>query len=331
MEEQMLFTRVHDALDVPTPPGAYERLRTQLTKKPERPFLWPALEARWEKKGFKLAAGLAIIAIAAGAAALAVRSTANNRSPAGTSMSIAAYQKMVADDFNALGSKFSGPCDEGIHDNCVANSTRGIPTLQGWIDDLSRPGIPARFAVINDEMRKHLLQGLAALRDVITAGEANDGPAMDRAIIVLEYMGPWAGTVVTGISSSAQVDAARYVNGVTTEKKFFFDSCVSSCTLLVSPQAFSCTTNGGVSCLQLFNDVGVVYANFSKDLVQYAAPDSLASKDARLQTDLAAADSVLRTMRVAVAANDQVGINSGVEQLIRLNATIDRDAAKIAG
>lgn len=330
MEEQLLFTRVHDALDVPTPPGAYERLRTQLTKKPERPFRWPALEARWEKKGFKLAAGLAIIAIAAGAAALAVHSTANNSSPAGTSMSIAAYQKMVADDYNALGSKFSSPCDVGVHAGCVADSTRGIPTLQAWIDDLSRPGIPARFAVINDEMRKHLLQGLAALRDVITAGQANDGPAMDRAIIVVEYMGAWASTVVPGISSSTQVDGARYVNDVTTEKKFF-DSCVSSCTLLVSPQAFSCTTNGGVPCLQLFDDVAVVYASFSKTLVQYAPPDSLASKDTRLQTDLAAADSVLRTMRVAVADNDQAGINSGVEQLIRLNAKIDQDAAKITG
>jgi hypothetical protein len=86
-----------------------------------------------------------------------------------------------------------------------------------------------------------------------------------------------------------------------------------------------------VPCLQLFDDVGVVYASFSKNLVQYVAPDSLAGKDTRLQADLAAADSVLRTMRVAVADNDQAGINSGVEQLIRLNAKIDQDAAKITG
>jgi hypothetical protein len=34
---------------------------------------------------------------------------------------------------------------------------------------------------------------------------------------------------------------------------------------------------------------------------------------------------------VAVADNDQAGINSGVDQLMRLNAKIDRDTAKITG
>jgi hypothetical protein len=331
MEEQLLFTRIHDALDVPTPPGAYERLRTQLTKKPERPFRWPALEARWEKKGFKLAAGLAIIAIAAvAAAALAVHRTGNNSSPAGTSMSIAAYQKMVAEDYSALGSQYSSPCDVGVHSGCVADVTRGMPTLQKWINDLSRPGIPARFAVINEEMRRHLIQTLAADRDMITAGQASDEPAMDRAIVVAVYGGAWVSTVVPGISSSTQVDGVRYVNIVTSQKKFF-DTCMSSCTLFMSAQAASCTTNGGVPCLQLFDDIGVVYATFSKTIVQYAAPDSLATKDARLQADLAAADSVLRTMRVAVAANDQAGINSGLAQLIRLETRIDQDAAMITG
>jgi hypothetical protein len=335
MEENLLFTRIHDALDVPIPPGAYERLRAELTKRPVRASRWPALEARWEKTGFKLAASLAIISIvAAAAAALAIQSAGHNSSSAGSGMSIAAYKKMVGDDYNAVISTYSSPyaqpCEVGVHSACVAGSIRGLPTLQKWIDDLSGPEIPARFAVVNAEMRQHLLQTVAAQHDVIAAGQANDGPAMDRAIIVAVYGGQWTNTVVPGITSSIKVDGPRYVSVVTSAKKYF-ETCISTCTLLVSAQAASCTTNGGVPCVQLFDEIGVVYATLSTTLVQYAAPDSLATEDTRLQTDLAAADSVLRTMRVAVADNDQAGINSGVVQLLQLNARIDRDASSITG
>lgn len=313
--------------------GAHRRTPVQATRRlwPPHAGRWPALAAGWEKTGSKLAAGLAIIAIAAAAAAaMAIHSAGINRSPARSALSIAAYQKMVTDDFNTIVSRYSSPCDVGVYSGCVVDATQGIPALQKLIDDLSRPGIPPRFAVVNAEMLKDLLQSLAAQRDLIAADQANDQPAEDRAIVVAGYGDRWLSMVVPGITSSIQVDGARYVNVVTSAKKYF-DTCTSSCTLLVSAQATSCTTNGGVPCRQLFDAIGMAYADFFKTLVQYAAPDSFATKDTRLQTDLAAADSVLRTMRVAVADNDQAGINSGVAQLLRLNGQIDRDASSITG
>lgn len=54
-------------------------------------------------------------------------------------------------------------------------------------------------------------------------------------------------------------------------------------------------------------------------------------KDTRLQLDLAQADAVLITMRIAVAANDQTGFNLGLTQLIRIKTQIELDAARITG
>jgi hypothetical protein len=332
MEEQQLFTRMHDALDVPTPPGAYERLRTQLTKKPVRQFRWPALQTRWSKMSFRFAAGLAIIAIvaAAAAAAVAIHNSTNNVAPAGPRMSILAYQTMVSNDNAAALSTYSGPCDIGVHSGCSADATRAIPVLQKWIDDLSRPDTPGRFVVINAEMRQHLSQSLAAQSDIIAAVKANNGPATDRAFIVAVFGADWTGTVVPGIVASKQVDATTYTRQVAQQVKQNSDSC-ANCTLLTSADAKSCTTNGGVPCLDLFDYVAFDFAVFSTTLVQYAAPDSLAAKDARLQNDLASADAVLLVMRLAVANNDQAGINSGITQLLRLKSQIVFDAAKITG
>jgi hypothetical protein len=332
MEEQHMFTRIHDALDIQTPPGAYERLRTELTKKPVRPFRWPALQTRWSKMSFRFAAGLAIIAIAvaAAAAAVAIHNSTNNVAPAGPRMSIQAYQKMVADDNAAAAATYSAPCGSGNNSGCGADASRGIPEVQKWVADLSRPDIPTRFVVINAEMRQILIQNIAAQKDLLAASQANDGPGIDRAFTLAVFAVDWTGTVLPGIAASKQVDAGAYVRQVAAEKKDLKD-CLTTCTMLASTDARSCTTNGGVSCLQLFDTTAPHFVQFATTLVQYAAPGSLSAHDTQLQNDLAAANAILMTMRTAVAANDQAGINSGLDQLIRLEAKIDLDAAKITG
>jgi hypothetical protein len=331
MEEQFLFARMHDALDIPVPPGAYERLRIELAKKPVRHSRWPAFQMRFLKMGFRLAAGLAIVAIAVAAAAavLAIHNSTNNNSPAGSRMSIQAYQQMIADDNANAFAAYSVPCDVGTPSGCAADATRAVPVLQKWINDLSRPDIPARFAVINAEMRQHLSQSLSAQGDIIAANKANDFPGVARAFTVALYGAEWTGTVVPGIVASKQVSATEYTHQLSIQKQGL-DSC-SNCTLWTAADARTCTTNGGVPCLVLFDSLASDFANFSTTLVQYAAPESLSAKDARVQSDLAAADAVLLTMRLAVAANDQVGINSGIDQLLRLKTQIDQDAGVVTG
>ena len=330
MEEQFLFTQIHEALDIPTPPGAYERLRTQLTKKPVRPFRWPALQTRWSKMSFRFATGLAIIAIAvaASAAAVAIHNSTNNSSPAGSRMSIQAYQKMVADDNASAMATYSAPCDIGVYSGCAADATRGIPAVQKWISDLSRPDIPDRFVVINAEMKQHLLQNIAAQHDLLSASNNNDRPGMDRSFWVAVYAADWTSTILPSIADSHQVDAATYVRVVATEARTL-DACGAACGF--AGNANSCLkSDAPLSCQFLFDSaLGPSFAGFAGDLVKEAAPPSLASKDGRLQNDLAEADATLMTMRVAVGANDQTGFNLGLAQLLRIKTQIDLDAAKI--
>jgi hypothetical protein len=328
MDEQLMFTRIHDALDIQPPAGAYERLRTELMKKPVRPRVWPVLNTRWTSMSFRLAAGLAILAIAAATAAaiIAIHNGSGNSSPAGSRMSIQAYQKMIADDAVDPNVAWSSPCDERIHSGCVADANRSIPPLQKWLGDLNRSNPPARFEILDAEMRQHLTQSITALHALLVDSQAKDDAAMTRDYIVALYGVEWTSVVIPGIEASNQVDASTYKALVDSETRTL-DACGGACGF--STTSTSCVTSSGLRCLDYFDWVAQSFASYQADLVRKAAPDSLAAKDSRLQGDLAQADSVLLVMRLAVAANDQVGFNSGIQQLERILLELNRNADAI--
>jgi hypothetical protein len=328
MQEDM-FDRIHEALDVEPPAGAYERLRVALSRKPVRVRRWPALETRWSKMGFKIAAGVALAALAVGivAAVFALHSAQNNQVPSGKGMSIPAYQKMIADDNAAASASWSSPCDTTVYTGCLADANRAIPVVQKWLDDLNRSATPARFAVVDAEMRAHLAQNITALHALAAASQAGDLSSVYRTFVVALYAAEWTGTVVPGITGSQQVDAVAYVESIRSWKHSF--GACATCTLIFSTDSSTCVTNGGVPCLQLFDQTAVQFADFEGAVIQKAAPASLAAKDARLQRDLKQADNVLLTMRLAVSANDQVGINAGFPELRRISQLTDQDANSI--
>lgn len=333
MEEQFMFSRIHDALDIATPPGAYERLRTNLTKKPVRPMRWPALQMRTSTMGFRLTAGLVVVAIAvaAAAAAVAIHNSTSNLSPAGSRMSIQAYQKMIAADSPDPNVVWNLPCDDTVHTGCESDATRSLPLIQKWLKDLQGARTPVRFAVVDAEMRHHLEQNIGALNALIADSRAHDDKAMTRDYVVAVYAVAWTGTVVPQIAKSQQVTETGYRNIVAAFRQHAIDVCLASCTLFASKDAESCTTNGGVSCYSLFDEAASNFALFSGTLVQDAAPPSLSTLDTHLENDLAAADDIFLTMRVAVASGDQAGINAGISQLRRATVAIERDAAAITG
>jgi hypothetical protein len=330
MEEQFLFARIHDALDAPTPPGAYERLRTHLTNKPVRPLRWPALQTRWQKMGFRFAAGLAVVAIAVAAAAavLAIHNSTSNTSPAGSRMSIQAYQHLVADDNAIALATYSDPCAIGTHSGCGADAARGIPAVQKWIDDLSRSDIPTRFIGINAELRQHLVENVAAQRALLVASQADDGPAVDRAFLDASYALAWTGVVIPAIVASHQVDGTTYTHLVASEIRTL-DGCGAACGF--TPTSATCAHSDGITCQYYFDTVAYSFASFQADLIREAAPSSLAAPDAKLQSDLAQADAVAVNAYAAVVANDQARFNSAIAQLERIKTQLDQDAAKITG
>ena len=330
MEEGLLFDRIHEALDVGLPSGAYERLRTALTRKPVRPYRWPAFQTRWTKMGFKLAAGVALIALiaATAAAVIAIHNASNTNSPVGSRMSVSAYQALMNRLYVDPSATWSNPCDGTVHTGCLADATRSVPLLQGWLDGLDRAKAPARFAIVDAELKQNLNRAIAALTTMEADVRAQNNAAVTRDYLVGLYTANWVSVIAPAIVASQQVTAiqyrdnvARYLHGV--------DTCLASCTLLNSSDATSCVTNGGTPCTLMFDDVSGNYLLFVSALVQSAAPDALSAQDSQLQGDLAGADAVLLTTRLAVAANDQSGINSGVAQLKRISVSIDHDAQAI--
>jgi len=329
-DESLMFNRIHDALDAPPPAGAYERLRTVLIKRPVRPRWSPALPTRWSNMVFRLAAGLALVAlgVAIASAIVAIHSASINTVPATHRMSVAAYQKMVESDGPNAPAVWTDPCDTVVHTGCEADAGRSIPLLQKWLDDLTHASTPARFAVVDAEMRQHLTQGITALKSLIVDSRAHDDAAMTRDYIVALYNAEWTSTVVPGIANSQQVDAASYVALVRSETRTL-DACGAACGF--TSTSADCMHSDGITCLYYFDTVGESFAGYQSDIVKRAAPDSLATKDARLQGDLSRADSVLLTMRLAVAAGDQVGFNAGIQQLRGILAQLDQDSAAITG
>ena len=330
MEEQFLFAQIHDALDIPTPPGAFERLRTELTKKPVRPRPWPVLQMRTSSMGFRLAAGLAIVAIAVAAAAalVVIHNGSSNISPAGSRMSIQAYKAMITKDYVDPNRAWVAPCDETQHSGCGQDAERSLPLLQAWLNDLDKSRPPVRFAFVHAEMQLQLAQSITGLHALDADSRAHDGAAMTRDYVVASYGAAWVQIIVPAIVASQQVDSATYTALVKSETRTL-DACGAACGFTATSS--NCLHSSGVTCSDYFYWVAQSFASYQADVLRKAAPGSLSEDESRLQADFGAANSILLTMNLAVAAADQEGFNAGIAQLKRAVTQVDLDAAKITG
>ena len=279
---------------------------------------------------FRLAAGLAIVAIAVAAAAavLAVHNASNNVSPAGSRMSVQAYQKMMSHDYVDPNTSWVAPCDEAQHSGCGVDAERSLPLLQAWLNDLNKWTPPARFASVHAEMERHLAQSITGLHALDADSRARDNAAMTHDYDVASYGAAWVQILVPAIEASQQVDVTTYTALVRSETKTL-DACGAACGFTTTSS--DCTHSSGVTCGDYFYWVAQSFASYQADLLKKAAPGSLSGEESRLHADFADADAILLTMNLAVAAGDQEGFNAGIAQLKREVTQIDLDSARITG
>jgi hypothetical protein len=327
--EHLFFERLHDALDVEPPPGAYERLRIALAKSPATPQAWPVLRMGGTKMGFRLAAGLAVIALAVAifAAFLAAHNATTGSVPAGSGQAIQAYQGLVGADDARANATWSAPCDTAIHTGCQGDATRALVALQQWLDDLNRSEPPTRFLVVDAQLRLHLAGSISALNALLTASRANDSNGMDRAYLLGLAGRTWTDAIVPSIVDSKQVDAVAYVNSVRDEGNAM--TTCTSCQILDGPTQLDCSQNQATTCQDLLDGTAGPVAGFQSSLVASAAPASLSAADTRLQQDLAQADSALIAMSAALSRGDQAGFNAGRVTLRSAFSAVDRDVSVI--
>ena len=328
MEERVLFDRMHDALDIEPPAGAYERMRIALAKSPAKPHGWPVFRMKGSKMGFRLAAGFALLVLVGAivAAYLAVHNATSSRIPAGSGQAIAAYQNQVNVDGQNANATWSAPCDTTTHTGCQGDATRAIVALQRWLDDLNRSEPPARFLVVDAQLRLHISGSIAGLNALLAASQANDSNGMDRAYLLAVDGRVWTDAVVPSIVSSKQVTAAAYTNSVRAQSSTL-TSC-ADCQVLAGQSQIDCSQNQ-TTCQYLLDGPEGLISHFQSTLVAFAAPDSLSAKDTRLQQDLGRADSALTAMRAALSTGDQAGFNAGRVSLRSALAAVTLDAAAI--
>jgi hypothetical protein len=328
MDDKVMFDRMHDALDVEPPAGAFERMRIALLKSPARPSGWPVFRMRGSKMGFRLAAGLTLLVLVGAivAAYLAAHNATSSRVPAGSGQAVAAYQNLVnADDQKAIAT-WSAPCDTTTHTGCRGDATRAIAALQNWLDDLNRSEPPARFLIVDAQLRLHISASIAALNALLAASQANDSSGMDRAYLLGLAGRAWTDTVVPNIVSSKQVSTAQYTTSIRAQSTSL-TSC-ADCQVLTGQSQIDCSQNQDF-CQTLLDGAELQVASLQAALAALAAPDSLSAKDTRLQQDLARADSALIAMRASLLTGDQAGFNAGRVTLRSALAAVSLDTAAI--
>ena len=333
MDERLLFDRLHQALDVEPSPGAYDRLRVSLIKSPARPHGGLSFTFRWPKVGLRLAAvvTLVVLGIALVAGFVATHRVAEDITTVNSDHAITAYKLRLSDAYAKISTEASNwNCNSGTQfAACEADANRLLPANYQWLNDLNAIQPPARFAIAHAQLRLHVTAQLARTYVWIAASRAHDAAAVDREVAVIRGQtgATWVQTMVANVVASKQRSAATYISSVRSEK-LGLDGC-ASCQNLAGQSQVSCTGGQAPTCQDLVTLTATQVLSFQAALIATAAPNSMTTKDNRLQLDLGAAAAALVAMDDALTSGDQAAFNVGRTSFQQAMPAINRDAADI--
>ena len=332
--ERQLKIELGRALDEVLPPAPWleavvaEDLRARRSRRSldRRPGTQP--RSKWSfRPAIQLVAGVLVLALAAATVVtfLTVRNRGPQSAPAGP-VSVEAYQKVVSHDDGMLIVARGDSCLT-LQSICPPPGRPVQTALQRWLDDLNRSEPPARFAVIDAQMRRHLAANISEINVLFAAYQAQDQNGLDRANQANSDQQHWIGNVASSIADSRPGTAVAYISSVRAAYQDF-GGC-AACQSLIA--LVDCAEIRATSC-----EYAVIYAThsiepFQSALVRVTAPSSLAAQDQRLQIDLAQADTGVFTMSTAQVTGDQAGFNAGRLLVQQALPAIKADVVAILG
>jgi hypothetical protein len=277
----------------------------------------------------QLAAGVLIVVLAAATAAtlLELRYRAPQGRPAG--LDLRAYQTMVNRDVTRFDSAGNGTSCATLQSTCPMPGRPVVAALQRWLDDLMGSETPARFAVIDVQLRRHLAATISDLDAVVAAYQARDQNGLDRANHALQGLSEWLDGVAGSIVASRQETVAAYMVFLRLGNDTFL-GC-ASCQSLVSISQLTCLQIQTAPCQNEVLYAMATIETLETTPVRYAAPTSLATQDLGLQQDLAQADTAVLVMANAELTADQAGFDAGRLLLQQALPAVKRDIADILG
>ena len=247
-------------------------------------------------------------------------------SPAGQDLTTKAYQAMIVAAEQKWEDSRTVLCYIGVP-GCSEGEAVVIGTLQAWLDDLNSYQTPTRFAALDALMRRHLTLAITYNKAAVAAYEANDVAAMNVAFDSAMSNGATLRSQAEDIINSHEGTVATYTAAVRLDR-YYLVGCVL-CRQFVSQNQVSCPAGLTPSCTDEIAAARLQVETFQGDLVLAYAPDSLAAKDLRLQTDLIGADVALNAIEAALSAADQVALQAGHDALRQALDRVDSAAAYI--
>ena len=328
MNETQIRERLRDAVgEARVPPDLRSRVETRL-KRSERLNGGPLMFG-FGRTGQLVAAVVAVLIVAA--LVIGVRawrdSFVNSRpaNPHVQGQTIKQYQTMLGIDEQDVLNAQSNKCST-LGDGCPAAAARVIAPLQKWLDDLDGTRPPTRFAYIDAGLRRHVAACIQYLNAAVTAYNAQDQNGMDTAISAAANERDAFEIEVGDVVASSQASVSVYTSVIQSGRS----------SLLTCSACQTLTKSGQVSCpltdLTCANEIAAMMDNveaFQGDLVHDFAPDSLATKDARLQADLWAADQALVAMQSAWSGNDEGALQTAHDAFVRAYARVEADVTSI--
>jgi hypothetical protein len=249
--------------------------------------------------------------------------------PALPNLTITQYQALIASDQGTTTNNFlNDQCDVNPPQSaaCAGEAAAAIVRLQQYLSDLNQSRPPARFAAIDGRLRRHLGLVLADLRALIAAGKAGDVSGAATALTAATNERDTLSREASAIIFSSQETPLGYVGIVSTGSSNLL-AC-DLCQKLVSQTPVPCQSTQGPGCADEIAATTLQVETFLDTLVRGFAPDSLAAKGQRLQTDLEAADGALEAMSSGLGGDDQIMRRTGLE-LRQALSLVNRDASDI--
>lgn len=332
--ERQLKMEFGRALDEVLPPAPWleaavtEDLRKRRSRRSVVRTSGTHQKSNWlPRPAMQLAAGLLVLMLAAAAVVTfaALRYHAPQSEPAGA-ISIEAYQRMLSFDDALLNVSRDNNCAD-LQSVCPAPPGPLATALQRWLDDLNRSDPPARFAVIDVQLRRHIAANIADLDAVFLAYQTRDENGLLLANQAAANQQHWLDIAASSIKESQPGTAASYVSSIGAAYQTF-GGC-AACQSLIA--AVDCTDIKSWSCeYAVIRAVAPVEA-LEIAPVRVSTPPSLSAQDTRLQKDLAQADTAVLAIATARVTGDQTAFNAGRLMLQQALLAINADVAGLVG
>ena len=337
MDERVVTERFHEALDVEPRAGAYERFRAEFVTSPAAAKRRPVFRLRFSKMAFRLGAAVALaaIAIALVAGILATHRGPTGQVPASTNKNLVDYQNLVLRDYNAFANATSNHCNTIDDQGCAAAVRRLVPSMEGWINDLTAFPTPPQYVVLDARLRAHLTLAEAELNALAPAQQRHDAAGFTMAINAALYERAWIDPAAFTLEGTDQTDVASYSNAVRVAYLSLL-SCENStpgpdalaCSHLAAAE--SCLGAAAQACADDIQSAETQLQNFIIAIAQNPAPSSLVVKDRQFEAALTKADDALLDLVKSQLAGDAARVSAdelAYESAISLAATTSADLA----